>query len=202
MQTEFESNPRVTAGVQKGNSGPGTARTQRAAVSPNTLAGEELGNACNRRGFLLMAAAVGLLVGPTAIRAHEGVETTGVPVPVKVNTRGVSAVIKYEAVVAGFLSDLNGRYKLRATEITIAPGGVVGDHNHLGPGIRQVTEGRMAYILPDGTVDYGPGDFFFEAGNVSHRVENRGEVPCTHILFEILPVVVSGPSLIPPRDAR
>jgi len=56
------------------------------------------------------------------------------------------------------------------------------------------------YALSQRIAVYGPGDFFFEAGNVSHHVENRGEVPCTHLLFEILPIDVKGPSLIPPRD--
>jgi quercetin dioxygenase-like cupin family protein len=117
----------------------------------------------------------------------------------KVDTKGVTATIKYEAVLDGFLKDLNGKYKLRVTEITIAPGGHVSDHNHLGPGIRQMTAGTMQYILPDRTVTYGPGDYFFEAGNVSHRVVNSSAEPCTHLLFEILPVEVARPSLIPPR---
>jgi hypothetical protein len=30
----------------------------------------------------------------------------------------------------------------------------VGDHNHLGPGIRRMTVGEMEYILPDKTVTY------------------------------------------------
>jgi quercetin dioxygenase-like cupin family protein len=47
----------------------------------------------------------------------------------------------------------------RVTELTLAPGGHVGEHNHEGPGIRQVTSGYMTYVLPDKTVVYGPGDF-------------------------------------------
>jgi quercetin dioxygenase-like cupin family protein len=37
-------------------------------------------------------------------------------------------------------------------ELTLAPGGHVGEHNHEGPGIRQVTSGYMTYVLPDKTV--------------------------------------------------
>ena len=119
----------------------------------------------------------------------------------RVDTRGVTASIQYEAPLgAGLLQELNGKYKLRVTEITIAPGGYVGDHNHLGPGIRKMTAGAMDYVMPDKTVVYREGDFFFEAGNVSHRAENRTGVPNTHLLFEILPVDVAGPSLILPRD--
>ena len=117
--------------------------------------------------------------------------------PVKVDTEGLVAKIKFEAPVAGFLSDINGRYKLRVTELTLAPGGHVGEHNHVGPGIRQVTSGHMTYVLPDQTVVYGPGDFFFESGDVAHTVFNKTDAPMVHVLFEILPVDLKGPSLIP-----
>ena len=120
-------------------------------------------------------------------------------VPVRVDTKGLVARIKFEAPLSGFLADLNGKYKLRVTELTLAPGGHVGEHNHVGPGIRQVTEGRMTYVLPDRTVVYGPGDFFFESGDVNHTVYNRTDAPMVHLLFEILPVDLSGPSLIPVR---
>jgi quercetin dioxygenase-like cupin family protein len=90
--------------------------------------------------------------------------------PLKVDTRGVTAKVLYEAPIdGGHLPELKGKYKMRITEITIAPGGHVGDHNHLGPGIRQMTVGEMEYILPDKTMIYRAGDFFFETGDVSHR---------------------------------
>src|SRR5262245_21349931 len=63
--------------------------------------------------------------------------------PVKVDTKGLVAKIKFEAPLAGFLTDLNEKYNLRVTELTLAPGGHVGEHNHVGPGIRQVTSGYM-----------------------------------------------------------
>src|SRR4051794_33001579 len=66
-----------------------------------------------------------------------------------------------------------------------------------GPGIRQVTVGQMTYVLPDRTVVYNPGDFFFEAGNVNHTALNKTDAPMVHVLFEILPADWSGPSLIP-----
>jgi quercetin dioxygenase-like cupin family protein len=119
--------------------------------------------------------------------------------PVRVETRGLVARILFEAPIAGFLTDLNGRYKLRVTELTLAPGGHVGEHNHVGPGIRQVTAGHMTYVLPDRTVVYGPGDFFFESGDVNHTVFNRTEAPMVHVLFEVLPADLRGPSLIPVR---
>jgi len=119
----------------------------------------------------------------------------------KVDTKGVTAQILYEAPISGgHLSELKDRYKLRVTEIAIAPGGYVGAHNHLGPGIRQMTVGEMEYILPDKTVTYRPGDYFFETGDISHRVINKSSEVCKHLLFEILPVDLAGASLIVPRD--
>lgn len=119
--------------------------------------------------------------------------------PLKVDTKGVTAEILHEAPISGgHVAELKGKYKLRVTEIAIAPGGYVGDHNHLGPGIRQMTEGDMEYIMPDRTVTYRMGDYFFETGDVSHRVESPSL--SKHLLFEILPIDVHGPSLIPPTD--
>jgi quercetin dioxygenase-like cupin family protein len=121
---------------------------------------------------------------------------------VKVDTKGLTASILYEAVInGGHIPEVRGRFKLRITELVIAPGGYVGDHNHLGPGIRQMTEGEMEYIMPEKTVVYRSGDYFFETGDVSHRVLNNTDRPSKHVLFEILPVDVAGPSLIPPRNA-
>jgi quercetin dioxygenase-like cupin family protein len=119
--------------------------------------------------------------------------------PVKVDTKGLVAKIKFEAPLAGFLGEINGKYKLRVTELTLAPGGHVGEHNHVGPGIRQVTSGYMTYVLPDKTVVYGPGEFFFESGDINHTVFNKTSEPMVHVLFEILPVDLNGPSLIPVR---
>src|SRR5262249_37836488 len=116
--------------------------------------------------------------------------------PLKVHTEGVTAKILYEAPInGGHLAELKGKYKMRITEITIAPGGHVGDHNHVGPGIRQMTAGEMEYVLPDRTVIYRAGDHFFETGDVSHRVNNLTRAPNTHLLFEILPADLKGASL-------
>jgi quercetin dioxygenase-like cupin family protein len=120
--------------------------------------------------------------------------------PVKVDTKGLVAKIKFEAPIGGFLNEINGKYKLRVTELTLAPGGYVGEHNHVGPGIRQVTSGYMTYVLPKETIVYGPGDFFFESGDINHTVFNKTDAPMVHVLFEILPADLSGPSLIPVKN--
>lgn len=147
-----------------------------------------------RRDVLLALSALplmGLGAQPNQANAQTGVS------PVKVDTKGLVARIKFEAPIAGFLKEINGKYKLRVTELTLAPGGHVGEHNHVGPGIRQVTSGYMTYVLPNETIVYGPGDFFFESGDINHTVFNRTKDPMVHVLFEILPVDLTGPSLIP-----
>ncbi len=146
-----------------------------------------------RRNVLQSLAALPLAA--LAAQANEAAAQT--PSPVKVDTRGLVAKIKFEAVLSGPLSEINGKYKLRVTELTLAPGGYVGEHNHVGPGIRQVTSGKMTYVLPDRTIVYGPGDFFFELGDVNHTVFNKTNAPMVHVLFEILPADLKGPSLIP-----
>jgi quercetin dioxygenase-like cupin family protein len=148
----------------------------------------------NRRDVLQVLAALPLIV--VAMHPDEAIaQASGSPV--KVDTKGLVAKIKFEAPLAGFLTEINGKYKLRVTELTLAPGGQVGEHNHVGPGIRQVTSGYMTYVLPNETIVYGPGDFFFESGDVNHTVFNKTDAPMVHVLFEILPVDLSGPSLIP-----
>lgn len=147
-----------------------------------------------RRDVLQALAAVPFMA--LLARAGEASAQTGGS-PVKVDTKGLVAKIKFEAPLSGFLTDINGKYKLRVTELTLAPGGHVGEHNHVGPGIRQVTSGHMTYVLPKETIVYGPGEFFFESGDINHTVFNKTDAPMVHVLFEILPVDLSGPSLIP-----
>ena len=40
---------------------------------------------------------------------------------VKVDTKGLVAKIKFEHVLAGFLTELNDKYKLRVTELSLEP---------------------------------------------------------------------------------
>jgi len=147
-----------------------------------------------RREVLQALAALPLL---TLITRCDEAVAQPIGSPVKVDTKGLVAKIKFEAPLGGFLTEINGKYKLRVTELTLAPGGHVGEHNHVGPGIRQVTSGYMTYVLPNETIVYGPGDFFFETGDINHTVYNKTDAPMVHVLFEILPADLSGPSLIP-----
>jgi hypothetical protein len=59
--------------------------------------------------------------------------------------RGIAAAIKLEEVVYGHMTEINGKFKMRATEVTCAPGGFLGIHHHVGPGIRYVISGEVAF---------------------------------------------------------
>jgi hypothetical protein len=45
--------------------------------------------------------------------------------------------------------------------------------------------------------DSKPCDFFFESGDINHTVFNKTDAPMVHVLFEIRPVNLNGPSLSP-----
>ena len=151
--------------------------------------------ASTRRDLLQILGALPLaVVWPAPRPAAAQVPASG---PAKVETQGLTAKIRFESVLSGYLGELNGRYKLRVTELVLEPGGYVGENHHAGPGIRQVTAGQMTYVLPDKTVIYGPGDFFFESGDVTHTALNKTDAPMVHLLFEILPASLQGPSIMP-----
>jgi quercetin dioxygenase-like cupin family protein len=115
----------------------------------------------------------------------------------EVAKQGQSSTTKLEHVAAGHLADLNGKYKLRVTEVRYVPGGSIGEHHHAGPGIRCLTAGELTYVQSDKTTVYHSGDCFFESGDVSHTAENRGREPVVLLSFEVLPVDWSGSSAIP-----
>ena len=85
-----------------------------------------------RRFTLLLL--VALLDGTDRLAAQETVET-----------RGITSEVKIEEVIFGHLTELNGKFKLRATELTFAPDGYVGAHHHIGPGIRYVISGEVTF---------------------------------------------------------
>ena len=58
---------------------------------------------------------VALLSGADRLAAQENVEA-----------RGTTSIIKLDEVIFGHLTELNGKFKLRATEVTFAPEGYLG----------------------------------------------------------------------------
>src|SRR4029450_3271251 len=113
-----------------------------------------------RRGLVrLLAVAPLFALG----RPPEGAAQAGSPGPGRGDSKGRVGRSKFESGREGHLGELTGRYKLRVTELTLEPGGHVGEHNHVGPGIRMMTLGEMTYVLPNQTLIYKAGDFFFES---------------------------------------
>lgn len=134
---------------------------------------------------LLFAAIIG---GADRLKAQEHVEM-----------RGITAAIKLDEVVYGHMTEINGRFKMRATEVTFAPGGFLGVHHHVGPGIRYVISGEVAFTEGGQTTIYKAGEYFFETGNLAHTAENKTNIPLRILFVEILPKDWSTPTVIPPK---
>lgn len=84
------------------------------------------------------------------------------------------------------LDSTKGRM-LRMRKITLAPGGVLGLHNHVGrPAITYLLQGEMTYHQdgkPDQTVK--PGGGFAEGHTTTHWAENTGKVPAVWVAVDI-----------------
>lgn len=116
-----------------------------------------------------------------------------------VERKGITAKVKHEQVISGHLTELNGKYKLRITELTFEPGGYVGEHQHAGPGIRYVVSGELTLIEQGKTMTYKTGEYFYESGGVANAAYNRTKLPVTIIQYEILPTDLEGTSIVPPK---
>ena len=128
--------------------------------------------------------------------------TSSAQQPATVDSKGQHPKVKLEEIIAGHLTELNGRYKLRVTELTYDVGGYIGPHHHVGPGIRCVTSGELTFIQPDKTKPdktniYRSGDCFYETGDISHTVNNESDKPVVVLNFEIVPVSHKGGTAIP-----
>jgi len=134
-------------------------------------------------GLILLAAA---LVMNTSSAQQKVVEKSG-----------QHSKLKLEHLVAGHLQELNGKYKLRVTEVTYDPSGFIGSHHHVGPGIRCITSGQLSYEQPGRTATFKQGDCFFESGDVVHTAHNLTKEPVILLNFELLPASWSEGSAIP-----
>ena len=120
----------------------------------------------------------------------------------KVDRKGGTATVKTEAVVSGYLTGLNGKYKLRVSETTFNPGGSIANHHHAAPGLRVLIAGeKWTQTLAGGkTISYKAGDSYYESGDVTHSSLNEGKVPVVILNFEIIPVDWKGPTIIPAKS--
>jgi len=140
-----------------------------------------------RRFTLLLL--VALLGGTDRVAAQETVEA-----------RGVTSEVKIEDVIFGHLTELNGKFKLRATELTFAPDGYIGVHHHIGPGIRYVISGELTFAEGGQETVYKAGEYFFETGNIAHTAQNKTNVPLRILVVEILSKDWTAPAMIAPRS--
>jgi quercetin dioxygenase-like cupin family protein len=118
----------------------------------------------------------------------------------KVERKDMEGKVKLEAVVSGYLAELNGKYKLRVTETTFKPGGYIGDHHHIGPGIRVVAAGEVTRVQAGKTTTLKAGDAYYVSGNDASANQNKGDVPAVVLVFEIMPVDWKGSTAVPPRS--
>ena len=118
----------------------------------------------------------------------------------KVESSGITATVKLEEVVFGHLSELNGKFKVRATEAMFAPGAYLGVHHHVGPGIRYVVSGTLTFTEGGKATIYRAGDYFYESGNIAHTAQNNTKSPLRIIFFEVLPAHWTGPTVIGPKS--
>ena len=118
----------------------------------------------------------------------------------QVERKGVAAAVKLEGTDFGHLRELNGKYTLRVTETTFEPGGYVGEHQHVGPGIRFVVSGENTLVEQGKTRIYKAGDYYYETGAITNSASNKTSSPTVVITFEILPVDWKGGSAVPPKS--
>lgn len=137
--------------------------------------------------FAVLFAIVGYVVGYSSAQQQ-------------VERKGVTSTVKLEGTDFGYLSELNGKYKLRVTETIIEPGGYVGEHNHVGPGIRYLVSGELTFVEQGKTRIYKAGDYFYETGAITNRASSTGSSPVINLIFEILPVDWKGGSAVPPKS--
>jgi quercetin dioxygenase-like cupin family protein len=118
----------------------------------------------------------------------------------KVEARGITSEVKLDEVTFGHLTELNGKFRMRATEFTFAPGAYLGVHHHIGPGIRYIFSGELTFTEGGRATIYKAGDYYFETGNLAHTTENKTDQPLRILIVEILPKDWTGPTVIRPKS--
>jgi quercetin dioxygenase-like cupin family protein len=141
--------------------------------------------------------ALGIALGAFGTQALNAQQQSAVS-PIGVDSKGLHSTIKFEQVLSGYLTDANGKYKLRVSETQLEPGGYVAEHQHRGPGIRFVTAGEQTVVEAGKSTVYKVGDYYLEPGNVTNAAYNKGKVPLTFVSFELLPTDLKGGSSFVP----
>jgi len=117
----------------------------------------------------------------------------------KIEMSGMKPALKLQAPVEGFLTALNGKLDMRASEVEFEPGGGVKDHYHFGPGIRRVLAGELTLVDPEkGTEQVvRAGEFFYESGDRNLPAYNRGKEPAKLLIVELVPAGWKASAMLP-----
>jgi quercetin dioxygenase-like cupin family protein len=99
------------------------------------------------------------------------------------------------------LRQLNDKFKIRATELTLEPGAYLGVHHHVGPGVRYVISGELTFTEGGQATIYKAGDYYFETGNLANTAENKTNLPLRVLVVDILRKDWMGPAVIPPKGS-
>ncbi len=105
----------------------------------------------------------------------------------KIDLKGFHGKLRAQLHELGYLSELNGKYQIRVTEVTIDPQGYMKDHHHSGPGIRCIVSGELTYVINNEKTVYKTGDCFTERGDITHTSANPKVKPVKLLNFELLP---------------
>lgn len=141
--------------------------------------------------------AVGITLGAFGTQVLNAQQQSVVS-PIAVQSKGQTSKIKFEQVLSGHLTDVNGKYKLRLSETRVEPGGYVGDHQHRGPGIRLITAGEQTIVENGKTRVYKAGDSYLEPGDITNSAYNKGTIPFIVSQCELLPADLKGGSSFVP----
>jgi quercetin dioxygenase-like cupin family protein len=116
-----------------------------------------------------------------------------------VEMNGVKPALKLQAPVEGFLTALNGKLDMRASEVEFEPGGGVKDHFHYGPGIRRVLAGELTLVDPEKGTEQTirVGEYFYESGDRNLPAFNRGKETAKLLIVELVPAGWKASAMLP-----
>ena len=146
-----------------------------------------------RTGTLLVAILVCLAAGALGFGQQTSTSQSSVEM------KGMKPAVKLQTPVEGFLTPINGKLDMRATELDVEPGGGVRDHYHFGPGIRRVLAGELTLTYADTKKEQvvHAGDYFYEPGDVDILASNRGAEPAKILIVELVPAGLKGSAMVP-----
>jgi quercetin dioxygenase-like cupin family protein len=76
--------------------------------------------------------------------------------------------------------------QLRMRELTVAPGGFLGVHNHIDrPGVVYILKGTITEHRGNVAKDYSAGDSWLETKETTHWIENKGTTPVEILAVDV-----------------